>query len=181
MAASSFAMIFLGFCVAAFYLTSKVECLYDENFFGYCVTIFHYHMNGFSEYYGENLRGHLFAGYISLGAFLLSLKAFIIISMKHNVYDSDAYKELHGKKIRGRNISPEQSRRERYAPLQQLSDFIYYAIVFSLVAAIAQVSIGLIESIYATLFCLWLVIFATFLLFNCLRIIKQNLDVWLTH
>lgn len=181
MAVFSVALVFSGVVLSFFFVGHQADCFYDDSFFAYCLSSFQQKFQGFSSYYGENLRGHLFAGYISLGAFLLSLKTFIIISMKSHVYDSKSYKEHHEKEMRKEGIEGDASKKRLYAPLQQLSDFIYYAIVFSLLAAVFQVSIGLIESVYATFFCLWIVVFATVLLFNCLRLIKQNIDVWLNH
>jgi hypothetical protein len=43
------------------------------------------------RFYGENIRGSLFTGFLTLGGFLLSLKTFIIVKMKENVYDDERY------------------------------------------------------------------------------------------
>tara|TARA_Y100000780_G_C13659852_1_gene408113 strand:+ start:1200 stop:1613 length:414 start_codon:yes stop_codon:yes gene_type:complete len=132
----------------------------------------------FPDYYALHLRGHFFAGYISLGAFLLTLKTFIIIGMKSYVYDDEKYIKLYKERLESEGESDEELKRI-YVPLRQLSNVIYYAIVVSLLTAVAQVSLGLIDSILTTFICLWLVVFSTLLLFKCLRLIKQNIDQWL--
>jgi len=163
---------------ALYISTNEVSCSYDKSFFEYCRTLFYQNILSFPSYYASNLRGHFFAGYISLGAFLLTLKTFIIIGMKSYVYDDERYIKLFEKK-RKLNGGGHEKEDNIYAPLMQLSNMLYYAIVFSLVSAIAQVSLGLINSVWAAFICVWLVTFSTFLLFNCLRLIKQNIDVWL--
>lgn len=179
------ALISLGFVLAGlgvsyWFVTRPIDCGYDVHFSKYCHSHFVTRLYRFSGFFGEHLRGHLFAGYISLGAFLLSLKTFIIIGMKKNVYDSEAYKDFHDRQMRNKHGEDYRlGNKMLYAPLVELSDFIYFAIIFSLLAAIAQVSVGLIDHYYAALFCLWLVIFATLLLFNCLRLIKMNIDIWI--
>lgn len=181
LAVFSFLFIVVGMLAAYIFSISEMGCGHDVGFASCCRYFHEEKLHKFSGYFGEHLRGHLFAGYISLGAFLLSLKTFIIIGMKKNVYDSDAYKKHHNKLMKKNGSSQQAKDKARYAPLVQLSDFIFFAIVFSLLAAIAQVSVGLIDHYFAALFCLWLVVFATLLLFNCLRLIKRNIDIWLKN
>lgn len=169
-------LIIFGILVSLLIATEEVECLYDDDFFSYCRTLFYQKIQRFPEYYAANLRGHFFAGYISLGAFLLTLKTFIIIAMKSYVYDDDKYVERFKRKHKCKDGEKPVS---IYAPLMQLSNMLYYGIIFSIITAVAQVSIGLIDSVLGTVFCVWLVAFSTLLLFNCLRLIKQNIDFWL--
>ena len=98
--------------------------------------------------------------------------------MKSYVYDDEKYIKLYKERLESEGESDEELKRI-YVPLRQLSNVIYYAIVVSLLTAVAQVSLGLIDSILTTFICLWLVVFSTLLLFKCLRLIKQNIDQWL--
>lgn len=172
----SLVIIIVGVFFAFILSTEAVSCSYDKNFFEYCRTLFYQKLLSFPSYYASNLRGHFFAGYISLGAFLLTLKTFIIIAMKSYVYDDKKYIERFEKHFKCKSSVSSTS---IYAPLKQLSNMLYYGIICSIIAAVAQVSIGLIDSIWAAILCVWLVAFSTLLLFNCLRLIKQNIDVWL--
>jgi len=45
------------------------------------------------DYYAKNIRGSLFTGFLTVGSFLLSLKAFIVVKLKENIFDSDIYKK----------------------------------------------------------------------------------------
>jgi hypothetical protein len=130
---------------------------------------------GFGKYYADNIRGHFFAGFLALGGFLLSLKAFIVVTMKENVYDNNKYIEnwLVQKKIK--------SELRLYAPLKQLSDFLYYAIFASILSAVLQMSLGLFEHWISSAIAVWSAIYAILLLAWCLILIKRNLDTWFTY
>ncbi|MGM0985405.1 MAG: hypothetical protein ACQEXI_00245 [Pseudomonadota bacterium] len=129
---------------------------------------------GFYKLYEDSLRGHLFSGFLALSGFLISLKAFIVVTMKEKVYDNPKYID------RWRQQRKFDSSLTLYGPLKELSDHLYYAISASLVAAVSQVTIGLFSFWWAALVCIFLAIFATSLLFSCLVLMKQNLDDWFT-
>ena len=136
----------------------------------YCIEV-----SKFSRYYSDNIRGHLFAGFLALGGFLLSLKTFIVVTMKENVYDDEKYIE------NWKNQSKLDPDIKLYAPLRQLSNFLYYAILASIFSAILQMSLGLVEHWIASSISVWSAIYATLLLIWCLRLIKMNLDTWFTY
>jgi hypothetical protein len=123
-------------------------------------------------FYGKNIRGELFSGFLTLGGFLLSLKTFIIVKMKENVYDSESYQQSFSNK---KKINPKLS---LYAPLQRLSHLLFWAILVSLFASISQFSFGLINHWGAVIFCIFLAVFAISLLIFSLIEIKNNLDAW---
>jgi len=129
----------------------------------------------FTKYYVDNIRGHLFTGFLALGGFLLSLKTFIIVTMKENVYDDEKYIENWKAQ---RKLSPNI---KLYAPLKQLSDFLYYAIFASILAAVLQMSLGLYEHWFASAVSVWSAVYATILLVWCLVLIKRNLDTWFSY
>ncbi|MCL6272246.1 hypothetical protein M3P05_20200, partial [Sansalvadorimonas sp. 2012CJ34-2] len=133
----------------------------------YCSSI-----SKFGEFYAKNIRGHLFAGFLALGGFLLSLKTFIIVNMKENVYDNEQYRE-NWKKQRKHDNSL-----ELYGPLKELSDLLYYAIIASFIAAILQMTLGLYKHWITALICSWSAIFSVILIIDSLKIIKRNLDSW---
>ncbi|WP_293779170.1 hypothetical protein [uncultured Oxalicibacterium sp.] len=161
----SIILVVIGYFISIYAFCNAIQC---EKL--YCDEILK-----FSEYYAINIRGHLFAGYLALGGFLLSLKAFIVVTMKDNVYDNQKYKDnwLKQKKFR-----PEL---KLYTPLKELSDFLYFAIFASILSAVFQMSIGLIDHWVASVFSIWSAIYAALLLINCLMLIKKNLDSWFSY
>jgi len=128
-----------------------------------------------SQFYAVNLRGHLFAAFLALGGFLLSLKTFIVVTMKENVYDNIDYKEDFEEKLK---LNPEL---KRYGPLQELSDYLYYAILASIISALLQMTLGLYPYWVPALIAISSAVFAMVLLISCLVLIKRNSDVWFEH
>ncbi len=161
----SLIVVCLG-CVVAIYLTC--DSINTKQFF--CPDIVK-----LVKYYGENIRGHLFAGFLALGGFLLSLKTFIVVTMKENVYDNEQYQENWRNKSK---INPEL---KLYAPLKELSDLLFYAILASISTAILQMTLGLYSHWLAALICLGSAVYAVVLLIQSLILIKQNLDTWFSH
>jgi len=123
-------------------------------------------------FYGDKLRGNLFAGFLTLGGFLFSLKTFIVIKMKENVYDHAEYKRnLDEKKRLNPNLT-------LYGPLQRLSNLLFFSVLFSIITAVLQLSLGLVENWHAVLVCLATAIFTLIILVISLFLIKSNLDQW---
>ena len=127
------------------------------------------------DFYSQNMRGHLFAGFLALGGFLLSLKTFIIVNMKENLFSSEKYIERWEKSVK---TNPDL---KLYAPLSELSHILYYAIFSCLVAAILQMTLGFFKQDIASLICIYLCISSTVLLMKSLVIIKRNLDTWFEY
>ncbi len=132
-------------------------------------------LNAVSDYYAKNIRGSLFTGFLTVGSFLLSLKAFIVVKLKENIFDSDGYKE---KLKERRKLNPNLT---LYGPLKRLSLLIFLSISSSLAASISQLSVGLIQHWLATFFCIFLSVFAITMLISTLLLIKSTLDEWLDY
>ncbi len=136
----------------------------------YCIKI-----SLLSDYYEKNIRGHLFSGFLALGGFLLSLKTFIIVNMKENVYDDSGYQENWRQQLK------HNSNLKLYGPLKELSDLLYYAILAAIISAILQMTLGLYAHWVASVICIWSALYATALLVSSLVLIKQNLDTWFSY
>jgi len=126
----------------------------------------------FVKFYEENLRGNLFAGFLTVGGFLLSLKTFILIKLKENVYDRPQYKKRF-EKLRKLDTSL-----QIYAPLRNLSDFLFWSVLATICAAIAQLSIGLIGIQWFVYAAIWISVFALCILIASLLLIKTSLNDW---
>lgn len=129
----------------------------------------------FAAFYADNIRGHLFTGFLALGGFLLSLKTFIIVTMKDGVYDTDAYRKVW-RESKKRNVNF-----KLYTPLKELSDLLFYAILASIGAAIMQMTFGLCSIWWIALICVFSAVYASALLVRSLFLIKDNLDRWFDY
>jgi hypothetical protein len=127
------------------------------------------------EYYAKNMRGSLFTGFLTVGSFLLSLKAFIVVKLKENIFDTDGYKNRLKER---RKLNPELT---LYGPVQRLSNLLFISISSAIAASVSQFSIGFIPNWKATFFCIFLAIFAISMLIWTLLLIKGLLDEWLNY
>lgn len=123
-------------------------------------------------FYERHLRGSLFAGFLTVSGFLLSLKTFILIKLKENVYDHEKYRERYYEQ------KELDSSLQLYGPLKNLSDFLFWSVLSTIVAAVAQLTIGLFGSYWLTLSSLWLSFFALSVLVFSLMLIKTSLNDW---
>ena len=127
--------------------------------------------------YESKLRSDFFSGFLAVGAFLLSLKTFIVMTMKTNVYDTKEYRALW----------EENSKRDakitgpRYRGLQELNDCMFNSIFCTLSAAIAQVTIGIAGGPVFTFVSLLLCTTSICYLIYCLLLVKENLNSFVTR
>jgi len=124
--------------------------------------------------YAAHLRGNVFAGILSAGSFLLSLKTFIVVKLQENVYDSEVYKSRYLRLKR-----EVDNTLQLYKPLRQLSDFLYWCIFFCLISSVAQVTLGFLNCFSVVLLCIFLAVFSGALVFFALWIIKSILSDWM--
>lgn len=128
-----------------------------------------------SEFYAKNIRASLFTGFLTVGSFLLSLKVFIVVKFKENIFDSQSYKERLQDR---RKLDPNLS---HYGPVKRLSRLLFVSIISALAASAIQLSVGLIPYWQASLFCVFAAVFAGSMLLCTLWLIRQILDEWLSY
>jgi hypothetical protein len=126
----------------------------------------------FVKFYAENLRGNLFSGFLTLAGFLLSAKTFIVIHLQKEIYAKRHYHD------RIRDLRKIDSTLKYYAPLRNLSRLLFWTILTSLLAAIAQVTIGLISHACAVWLCVILAITAIVFLFVSFCVMSASLRDW---
>lgn len=124
------------------------------------------------EFFSSNIRASLFGGFLTVGGFLFSLKTFIIIKMKEEVYDHQAYIKRYNEQKKFDDIL------KQYGPLQRLSHLLFASVLSSIITAVTQFSIGLIANKLAVIICIWTASFSLCLLIISLILIKRNLDEW---
>lgn len=127
------------------------------------------------EFYDVKIRSALFSGLLTVGSFLLSLKVFIVVKFKENVFDSSAYKKRLAAR---RKINPNLS---HYGPVRNLSQVLFIAIASSLTASVMQITVGLIPKWWALLLCTGSAAFAGVMLIQVLFLIRTILKDWLDH
>lgn len=126
----------------------------------------------FVVFYEKHLRGNLFAGFLTVGGFLLSLKTFILIKLKENVYEHEEYKKIYKKQ---KDLDESL---QLYGPLKNLSNFLFWSVLSTIFAAIFQLTIGLFGVYWLSVMAIWMSIFALLSLIFSLILIKSSLNDW---
>lgn len=128
-----------------------------------------------SDFYAQNIRASLFTGFLTVGSFLLSLKVFIVVKFKENIFDSEVYKNRLKDR---RRLNPSLT---HYGPVKRLSNLLFFSIISAISASATQLTIGLIPTWQATLFCIFIATFAGSMLICTLWLIREILDEWLSY
>jgi hypothetical protein len=122
--------------------------------------------------YASSLRGPLFSGLLSIAGFLFSLQTFIVVKLKENVYDSDHYATIFRREVAlGMKAT-------RFSPLRKFATSIFQSIVGALIAAILQITLGLLSSPWASIACLLAAAIACTLLARSIWLIRKSLKIW---
>jgi hypothetical protein len=135
-------------------------------------------VDSFYAFYAANLRGSLFSGFLTLGSFLVAVNTFIVVNMKKELYDTAAYREQVKSR---RQLSAANGKRCRvtfFGPLRRLSGCLFWAIVFALLTAVSQLTIGLIPSRWTAVACIGLAALTILILLALLLIVRRNLSCW---
>lgn len=100
-------------------------------------------ITGFDLYtfYKDQLRSSLFSGFLTVGCFLLSLKTFIIVKLKEDLFDHPMYIKRY---TEFRNLNPKKVI-SLYKPLNRLSDFLIICVIGSILSAALQFTLGFIN------------------------------------
>ena len=126
----------------------------------------------FQEFYAEELRGSLFDGCLTFGGFLLAAYTFIVIHMKQAVYDTPQYTKTFEEKREA------DGRLKKFDPLRRMSRSLFRAVVVTLVAAILQLTLGLVPSSAAAAICLIDALAAVWVVFVSMKLMAENLRSW---
>lgn len=124
--------------------------------------------------YHNSYRDVFFLSSITLGTFLLSMKTFIIQTMKKEIYDQEWYIE-HIKKRQ-----KEGDNRGVYAPLKNLTNVLLFSILSAFLNAAIQASIGYICHPWAAIICITTTIFAWLLVLAATILVSNNLRLMLS-
>ena len=122
--------------------------------------------------YDAKLQTPLFTGFLTLGGFLLTLKTFVLIQLKKELYDTDYYKaEIDKKRALKADLT-------LYGGLDRLSKLLVLSVFAALLTSVSQLSVGFIESKFAAAFCISLAVGTLALVFQSWFHIRQNLIYW---
>ncbi|WP_157770525.1 hypothetical protein [Pseudoalteromonas sp. 1_2015MBL_MicDiv] len=125
--------------------------------------------------YYASVKGYLFVTSITVGAFLFTMKTFIIQTMKKEVYDTSAYGEKYtSAKITNKKLT-------RYRQLNRLRLFLFLAVAFTLGSGLIQLVLGFFVNIYTVLVCFFIAFVSWVMVFIALILVNNNLKYMLIY
>jgi hypothetical protein len=127
-----------------------------------------------SFYTSDALRTPLFTGLLTMGAFLLSAKTFIIFNLKRDLYDTPAYVTL----VATRTL---QGKVDHYRGLRQLSDFLSISIYGALLGALFNLILGTLNCAWTHVFALTWSVATIIAVLAAWTLVWRNIHDWLTN
>ena len=131
--------------------------------------------SGLFVLYDKKLQTPLFTGFLTIGGFLLTLKTFVLVQLKKELYESPYYKKSLNDK---RRLNPDLS---LYGPLNRLGTLLVLCVLSALITAVLQLSIGFIPNKFASASCLAFGAGTLALVFQAWYEIRQNLTTWFEY
>ena len=104
------------------------------------------------KFYREGLRAPLFTGCLTLGTFLLTLQATILIRIKE-IYDTEEY-DAQWRVYQDQRRAEGRKPTGYYDPLRNLGVALLLNVLFALITSILQVTVGFINAPLAVAICL---------------------------
>lgn len=118
-----------------------------------------------SEVYIAAFRAPLFTGFLTMTAFVFSVKAFLVINLYKDVYSEEGYQLWI---VSAREVNP---RLTFFGPLRRLMRVMMWTVAVCFGASVVQLTVGCIRQNWAAVFCLLCAAVAA-----CL--VAVNLFVW---
>lgn len=123
-------------------------------------------------YTSNSLQVPIFSGLLTVGAFLLSMKTFIVFKLKDDLYDNPKYIE----KVYNSSVTDDY---DHYKGLKELSDFLSLSVLASIISAVFNITIGYIETNLSSSISLTFATCAIGLLLYSWWLVWFNLRSWL--
>jgi hypothetical protein len=128
--------------------------------------------------YREGLRTPLFTGFLTVGSFLLTLMATILLRIKE-IYDEDEY-EQDWQQYQAQRLAEDPSAKPTafYGSLRNLGTALLTNVILALFSSILQVTFGFYNSPWAVAICLGFAAMTLLLLLYLWWQIAANLSRW---
>ena len=128
------------------------------------------------KFYREGMRTPLFTGCLTLGSFLLTLKATILLRIKE-IYDSPAYEE-DWELYQAQLVAAGKKAPSFYQPLRNLGVGLLVNVFLAIICSIAQMTLGFSSHVWAVAICVTLAAVTLMTLLYLWWRIASNLIRW---
>jgi hypothetical protein len=129
----------------------------------------------FFEAYGTKFQIPLFTGFLTLSGFLLSLTTFIVVRMHDSVYTDEFYQK------RVETFKRIDATYTATKPLKQLSNFLAFCVVMTLLASFLQFTLGNLSYKVGMIVCISVAAGAGVSVISAGVLIKRNIAMWMEY
>lgn len=127
------------------------------------------------DVFEKAFRQHFFTAFFSIGSFVFALMTAILFQMEERVYKNDEYIRLHSEVVQSTGRFD-----GLYAPLIRIGKLFIFAVFCCLSTSIAQISIGLINSDFASAVCMAAALSTICLILYVVYNVKKTMIAWFT-
>lgn len=117
---------------------------------GSATFIIYYFIPDIADLYKNKFQVAVFAGFLTLGSFLLTLKTFVIIQFKTQLFEKDPYKKV----FESVKTKETYKKGDYYQPLDAIAKLLLLAVISSLGTSFVQITLGFIQNPIIASFCL---------------------------
>ena len=121
----------------------------------------------------DRIQGSLFTGFLTIGGFLLSLKTFLLLRLKQDIYDHKGYLE------RVEKLRPLDPEIKRYDPLLQLSRLLVFTVFCALCSSISHLTVGYVFRPLGPIFSISMSFSTLALVLLNWSVLSTNIRMWM--
>lgn len=121
----------------------------------------------------DRIQGSLFTGFLTIGGFLLSLKTFLLLRLKQDIYDHKGYLE---RVERLRSLDPKI---KRYDPLLRLSQLLVFTVFCALCSSISHLTVGYVFRPLGPIFSISISFSTLGLVILNWLVLSRNIKMWM--
>ena len=122
----------------------------------------------------DRLRPAILTGFLTASGFLFAMKTFIVVMMKRDVYDSEAYGALIAE------LRTIDKGKRYYGPLQNLRRLLFCAILCCLSTSLLDITLGLVHHWLIAAICISAAVLSIALVMASVVLVNRNVCAWLT-
>jgi len=127
--------------------------------------------------YFSKFQVAMFAGFLTLGSFLLTLKTFVVVQFKTQLFEQEPYRQVFTDSKTQKNYV----QGDYYQPLADMAKLLLLAVIASLGTSFTQITIGFIHSNLISAFCMALGIATLLIVGFSWWVVRRNTLMMIRH
>lgn len=122
------------------------------------------------EVYSGKFQVAMFAGFLTLGGFLLTLKTFVVVQFKTQLFEKEPYRKV----FMSTKTKSTYLKGDYFLPLSEMAKLLLLSVVLSIGTSLFQITVGFLKSDLVSSFCMALGIATLFVVAFAWWIVRKN-------